>query len=643
MARLDLDQFDGIFPRQSSTFLDDRQAQVAKNVKLYAGELRYWRGPTSVNDPGISGLESIYRLYDGSGNSVWLGWDADVDVAESPVADNGDRRIYYTGDGTPKKTNYALASAGTPYPDSSLEMGVPAPTQPLTAVAENSVDEPTFYSSITEEVFVGDSISLVLNSDPAIVVTDSKPNTYGSSVTTEFPADETRVYVYTFISQFGTVTEESAPSPASNYVTLGLADVSLTGFESAPSGDYNITGYRVYRSVVGASTTSFQFVAEVPIADSTYVDRKPVAELGEVLPTTGWDVPPDDLAGITNHPSGFLVGFSGNTLYFSEPSHPHAWPSSYTLNFPFDIVGIGVVNQSVIVCTVDSPYAVAGQVPGAMSSVRLPQREPCVSKRSIAVDETALLYASPNGLVAVTQGSAQVATMSVYRRDEWQALAPEGLRAVIYDTKYVGFYNDTSKPGILFSRIDKPVLSTIDLYANGVFVDTRDAKLYIIDPDDEEIKEFDSSEIAAFSYTWRSKRWRFDRAQTFGFLRVDADYSQLTLDDQYNAEVAAIQAANTAAFAAGLTGSINEHEVNTFDVNGSELLNVPDLASSRRVQIFIYGDDGALVSTSTMQSLDAVRLPPFKMRELEIEIVGNIDVRSLTMTTTKRELEGRNV
>jgi predicted secreted Zn-dependent protease len=69
------------------------------------------------------------------------------------------RRIYYTGDNSPKKTNLLLATSGADYPfEAVAEMGLPAPAVPSVSVttagsAPNSARTyvVTFYDSCGEE------------------------------------------------------------------------------------------------------------------------------------------------------------------------------------------------------------------------------------------------------------------------------------------------------------------------------------------------------------------------------------------------------------------------------------------------------------------------------------------------------------
>ena len=214
MPYLKLEGFSGISPRTGPALLAPNQAQVAKNVKLQSGELRPWRKPLLAYTPGLTSPQTIYKL-NGATSSAWLEFAVDTDIVPSPVADVSDFRVYYTDGTAPKKTNWNLATtSGTgtkPFPNTSLNMGVPAPAAAPTLVK------------------------------------------VGGSGTVH----EDRAYVYTYISTFGSVLEESAPSPAGKISSVEPdAIVTVSAFSTAPTtaAGYNITAIRIYRSVTSATS-----------------------------------------------------------------------------------------------------------------------------------------------------------------------------------------------------------------------------------------------------------------------------------------------------------------------------------------------------------------------------------------------------
>lgn len=594
MPLLKIAGFDGLVPRSSSTSLGDNQAQVASNVKLYSRELRYWRGPTLQTALVASNAQSIFKYYAGATDPYWLTWsNAGVDVATSPMTDVSDYRLYYTGDGVPKKTYETLVSTGSgPYPRGWLHLGVPAPAGAPTVTPSGGTG-----------------------------------------------SNDTRAYVYTYVSTFGSIQEESAPSPAT--VVTGKIDGTFTvnGFSAAPSTNYNITAKRIYRSVAGTTTDTYLFVAEIPVATASYADTLTAAQLGSAIQTIGWVPPPTDLAGLISIPSGALAGFSGNTVYFSEPYYPHAWPLVYALNVPAKVVGLGLFGTSIVVVTDGYPYIINGGIPGAMSVERVPSLEPCVSKRSIVSSPGGVQYASPNGLMLIGPSGAAIQTNALFRRDEWQAVSPAVINAAWYDDKYIATFPDAQQyTTFVLSGNDVPALAKLTLAASAVHIDRRNGNFYYVDPETNAIFQADTDENNPTTYEWRSKRFVLPQATSFSAIRVDGDYGQAALADAYNAQLAAIQAQNQVVWGAGdLEGALNTAVINKFDVNGSLMQNLPPPAMSRTVQVLIYAD-GVLATTMSFPSFDIQRIPPFKSRAVEILIRGNLSVRSLAMATTVQEL-----
>lgn len=539
MPKAFVSDFDGQVPRTEAHLLADNQAQVAQNTKLYNRALRPWTGTAQdVTVAALANVKTIYKLYDYVGNNLWLQWTTDVDVALSPQADTGDIRYYYTGSGIPKKSNYAMATGGQ-----FQNMGVPAP------VAAPSLT----YSTV------------------------------GSGST------QTRAYVYTFVNSFGTVKEESAPSPPATLdVAATGSTVTVSLFDAAPAGAYNVTAIRIYRSVTGATTASYDFVGEIPISTTTFVDNLTVAQLGEALPSLGWLPPPADMAGICNLGSGtgVLCGFSGNTVYFSEPFFPHAWPLAYALTVPYKIVGIGVFGTSVVVCTDRYPFIISGGVPGAMSVERVPILEPCVSKLSVAAVEDGVIYASPNGLITIGSQARGNTVRDLYHREEWEAMQPANLTGVVYGGRYVGAFTAGPMQGkaIVLDPSDRPALCTVDISGpRAVHVDSKNARLYFVDLNRTGIFQLDVDPNSLLSYTWRSKRWVLpcETSWSVGQLRGD--------------------------FTAGTT------------------------------TIKVYADH-TLVATITPTNDGIFRLPPFRCREFEFELTGTRTIFSVGFGTSTSEL-----
>lgn len=604
MPFIKLEGFSGISPRTGPTQLAANQAQIARNVRVTSQELRSWKKEIKAYTPVLSPIKTVFRLSNiFSGAHKWLEWTTDVDIVHGPVSDLTENRIYYTGDGAPKKTNWALATTSgvglAPYPNSWLYMGVPAPT-----------GAPTLTPS--------------------------------SSAT---PA-EVRAYVYTNISTFGTVKEESAPSPATTVTVSTTGSVTVSGFTAAPTTGYNITHRRIYRTITGSGSVTYSFVAEIPVATTSYVDSLTAVQLGEALTSLYYTPPPDDLAGIVAMANGILVGFRGNEVWFSEPYLPHAWPSIYMMTVSDTIVGLGVYDQSVVVLTVRRPYVISGSTPGAMSQIRLPMLQPCVSKRSIASDQFGVLYASPNGLVSIGSGTQDVVTTALYTREEWQALAPASMIGKVYNNLYIGSCNiDGKNTAIVLSRGDIPPLFILDFDIAAMYVDHENTDIYAISGVDNALYQLDADQVNNTFYQWKSKKFVMPNPINYAAIKVQAAYEYISDGEAYNALVAQITAANQALFSTAggnLQSTLNAAPLNKFVLNGSILTPIPPMALTRSVNILVYAD-GVLVFNTGATSQEPIRMPVHnKAYNYEIEITGNVPVRSVVLATAVGELRNVN-
>jgi len=113
----------------------------------------------------------------------------------------------------------------------------------------------------------------------------------------------------------------------------------------------------------------------------SFTDDFESRNLFDILETDEYDPPPDDLQGLASMQDNILVGFVGNTLYFSEPDLPHAWPRAYAVILEHNIVGIAAISGSLLVTTDSYPYVISGSDPAAgMSVSRIDAQYPCLNK-----------------------------------------------------------------------------------------------------------------------------------------------------------------------------------------------------------------------------------------------------------------------
>lgn len=489
MAYFKRTRFNGIAPGVAPRLLADDFAQVAENIDFEAGRLTPTTDDVDEFTLQNGAVRSIYYYRD----TNWLEWDdEDVKAVPGPIPDDTNERLYWTGQDYPRMgTVTSMVSGSTGYPNVSYRLGVPAPDNaPGTAVS-------------------------------------------GTADDTQTPDDVS--YVYTFVTAFG---EEGPPSPAT--VAFERTDTETVAI-SMPSGDHPSGNYnfgvgalkRIYRSNTGSTNTTFQFLAEVPFTTVSYDDTTPSAGLGEVLPSETWIGPPDDnvslypdgpMQGLIAVANGVFAGFSGNRFCLSEPFLPHAWPIDYRITLEEDIVAIGGVSNGVVALTDGRPYFITGTDPSAMTAVQMDIAQACVNARSVVDMGSYLLYAGPDGLVAVTGGQGELVTRGLISAKQWNAdFNPTGYRAFRYENTYVAFWTDGSDHlGFVYDpRGAETAISRLTTagQVNGGHANPKDGKLYLVVAD--KIKEYRGSATNR-TLTWKSKKYVTPKPVSMSWVSVEA-------------------------------------------------------------------------------------------------------------------------
>ena len=489
---INLQNFAGLVPKVSDRQLPANHASQANNTQLYSGEVRGLRDPQNVADltAEIFTVQRAYRLEDGSTSIAdvlgdWVAFDeTDINfVRGALVNDSFDR--YYASGGTldpqvDTRANWAAGGGG-------IDLGVPAPTA-----------APTVAAPATGTV------------------------------------DETRAYVYTFVNIWG---EESAPSPASvpdtGDITLTWA---LTALETAYTGGGThaaLDKVRIYRTVTGTNSVNYRLVTEVETPATTYNDEgdgTPDADgfittvdsvsLNESLPSNIWNLPPSGLQGIVNMANGIMAGFIGRDIYFSEPYRPHTWPVNYIISVENDIVGIGVYQSGIVVCTTSNPYVATGSHPASIILTKLDDVEPCQSFRSIVNGLDGVTYASQNGIVLVNQQGAQNVTQPLMTRNEWRdEYSPQTSTTASDGSRLLTFTSNSS--GHLFSPLEPlgyivKLTGFVDI--TSVQTDQFTGEAYIISRD--VVFLWNPTTTIPLSYMWKSKVFELPYPVNMGAYRL---------------------------------------------------------------------------------------------------------------------------
>jgi hypothetical protein len=287
----------------------------------------------------------------------------------------------------------------------------------------------------------------------------------------------------------------------------------------------NVTKKRIYRSASGTANTSYFFVAEVTLATATYTDSLDGDDLNEELPSLTWVQPPTTLKGLVGMPNGVMAGFSGNDVYFSEPFRPFAWPTQYVQTVGYPVVGLGVIDTTVVVLTKGRPYFIQGSHPDSSVMVEADVNQACISKRSIVSMNNNVFFASPDGIVALSPGGSSVVTQSLFDKETWQAQSPDDLVACMYESQYVGFFDATSGNGGFVYDMKQKTWNFHNVYVTGAYNDLKNDALYIIQ--NNELSKWDSG--TDLTYTWKSKKYTFPEPKAFSCYRVEAEAYPVTM------------------------------------------------------------------------------------------------------------------
>ena len=217
-----------------------------------------------------------------------------------------------------------------------------------------------------------------------------------------------------------------------------------------------------------------------------------------------------------------MAGFIENTIYFSEPYHPYAWPPEYALTCEADIVALGVFGNTLVVLTKRGPEYVSGDAPSGMSKVRLESNEVCRSPRSVVPVSGGVVFASQNGLCMATQQGVLNMTDKLWTSNEWFGLEPERF---ICEEKagvlYVGH-----EGGVLLGALHIPSgkLVRMDLQVTALYSDFQTGELFAaLPPASGQRAGFIHLMHGAGSRTarWRSKRIVLQAETGFAWLAVE--------------------------------------------------------------------------------------------------------------------------
>jgi hypothetical protein len=742
---LKITKFFGEAPKISPELLPETVAQYAFNLDLSSGDLLPYRRAELVSALDKSGvIKTIYPMTSPiDGSLKWLHWTTDVDVATAQIEGDTTQRVYYTGDGAPKVTNYDMATSGTQFPTTSYMLGLPLPTAIPVATAStfnqkssthrqrDAGGTATITTSVAHGLTTGDYATTTLFGGTGynltnVPVTVLTPTTFSyfsfgaAEVSTADGAGKVdlagvvspRTYVFTYYTAWEEESVPSEPTPAV-FVKEGQT-VVVSGLPTSwtHGSGYQTTGMklRVYRTVAGVAGTEYFRVAQIPLGGATsgtysrtgtlvtvtmtahtletgdhatldfttgtatdggyvvtvvdantftVVDLASGATSGNVtrsdssitddidvstldadalLESTDYDQPDPTMQGMLTIHNSMIVGFFGNTVCFSEPGKPHAWPIRYRQQIDAPIVGLGAFGTVLLVMTEKTPWTLTGNNPDAQSLARTDFILPCLSKRSIINIGFGVAWASTGGLAvySTTIGTDYI-TKNVHSWNSWaQEVAPTSLVGEYYRGRY--FVSDGTNT-FIFERNDQVGghLVQTDLTFTAAHYLALTDRFYFVSGAD--VYLWNSPAVGPTTLDWKSKVFTTKEYINFGAARVIADYSTPEGEAAVTAENILIVLANEALIASGeIGGEMCGDDVGMLPVDSSRLT---PLVATEFTAVFQLFADKELIFSSTITDDLPFRLPTgYRSDTFEVRVATTARVRAIHLAVSPAGLRG---
>ncbi len=582
------DKFSGEFPKRTTRRRGDNTAEVALDCLIVSDSLRPINGPVVVPNVSTVNVNSVFE-HDG----VFFTWSEDVDAVETPI-DSAIDRIFFTGLDTPRQaTVEGLAN------DITYKLGLPAPPE-----------KPILQSQVA--VGTGDDI-----------------NTF---------------YVMTYTNIWG---EESAQSEALEVTYKNGDGITVFGgrLGSLDLGSYGIVEWSLYR---GAGDQS-QLVEKVSIEQDTIFDNALTTVLGKTLDSLTNFPPPDNMIGLHVMSNGIALGFVKDTrkVVVSEPYNLNAWPYEFTVGS--DVIAVSSYENTAVIGTKGYPEIATIVNPENIVPIRLNDREPCVSKRSMVQGANGVFYAAPTTLFYIGPGGARAMTIDMVDAQSWRALKPETFNAVYRSGAYMAFYSDSAQGGtwVFDTREENATIRRLSLWASAAVVGEGNDNLYYAS--ENVLYQFDADNTKLM-YRWESSEHGNGSPYAITSRRIlspdlAANPTPLELAAIREAEAAVaatregeVATALALGVAVGVGGAVGQSMVAEYPVAGTDLPPLADPLEVASVKLCVYADRQLMhEEVITQEDEDRINYHD-RARVWSYKLEGNIEITQVDLAGSISEM-----
>ena len=642
MAKIQINEFKGIMPKVAIDKLPNEMAQGACDLKLASGDLYPYRKSTGDLALGGSSYKTLFEYLEG-GNNNWVYYDLIVHWVRSPISNDTFERMYITGADSVNGKYKALVNdiQGVGSFDFTTDFyypGADSGTIPTLVVGTAGTDYVAYFYTYVSRYGEEGPPSAIVESSLATADTRNQIN----DIETPAAADE---HLDTIVNgQIPKVYLYRTATDGAGAATF-LFTLEAEWFDTGET--YDVGDYVVYSNDIWECTV--QHTGAWNAGNFTQGENVLTADLGSACTSALYDRAPVNLTNLRGHPNGFFVASKGNTLYFSEPFAPWAWPTDYQIPIDHEIIGIGIYGSTIVVATDGFIYTFAGNHPTSLYKQKL-SFQPCLSQRALVETDNGVMFPSLEGFQHVTAGGVSNITADMFKPEDWEDYELETMHGTWYNKAYYGFYKSADYEGnIIIDLLNGSITTGVDYhYAGTVTIeDGQFRTIYNTDltsPGTLYVALWDANNTQYRNYVYKTKRYILEKPVNFKVAQVILDTAFYNNVLSIISDSDTLEDLNDGAWTAAtfgesdLFGPFNAASLNTEEINGDNLYSLTSLGVQSYVDFKVWVD-GTLKFTKQVVNSNTFKLPRgFRDKKWEFGLEGMIPVKRLTVATSLEEI-----